>query len=178
MANLIPPDAKKDVVHEYWFRVVIMWCYLIGAGLLVVSLLKTPALMFIASQQQAHLGAYDTAQQKTDSLLESQDAIKNANELAQLLAESATTTSPVAVLAALDSIAGRDVNITGFQLSKDEGAISTISVSGVANTRTALANFRSGIEAHPFFAKAELPISNLAKDKDISFNISITPSEL
>lgn len=177
MANLIPPHAKKEIITEYWFRVVIVWCCLISIGLLIVALLKVPALMLIASQEQEYSGVYDSAQQKADTLEESQVTIKKANTIAQLLAKDATTTSPVAVLSTLDAIAGPSVQITGFQIAKDKDVVTSISVSGIAHTRTALANFRSGIEEHVLFDKAELPISNLAKERDIAFNISITPSD-
>ena len=178
MANLIPTEAKKTIVTEYWLRVVVTWAYLIGTGLLIVALLKAPALWAIESQLQAYSGAYDSAQEKVETIKTSQITIEEANDLAALLANSASTTSSVAVLETLDTIAGTDVIISGFRLSKDDKKVININITGVAKTRTALADFRTNIEAHEYFKKADLPISNLAKESDIAFNIDITPGNL
>lgn len=176
MANLIPPDAKKEIVSEYWFRVGVIWAYLIGVGLLIGALLKAPALWSIESELKAYSGAYDSAQEKAETLKTSQETIAAANDMAQLLAENASTTASTEILAVLDTIAGKEVLISQLRLQKDTSSIIQMSVQGVADTRTALANFRNDIEQHPLFGKAELPISNLAKESDISFNITITPS--
>lgn len=177
MANLIPPEAKKAIVTEYWFRVGILWSYMVGIGILIVALLKGPALWAIESQLGAYSGAFDSAQEKAETIKESQLAIQSANELAGQLAAAASTTPPTEVLAALDQVAGRDVSIASFRLTKGEKEIETITITGMANTRTALANFRADIESNPLFQKADLPISNLAKESDIPFNIEITPSK-
>lgn len=176
MANLIPPDAKKEIVSEYWFRVVVVWAYLIGIGLLIGALLKAPALWSIESELKAYSGAYDSAQEKAETVKTSQETIAAANAIAQLLAESASTTASTEILAVLDTIAGNEITISQLGLQKDTHSITEMRVQGLANTRTALANFRNDIEQHPLFEKAELPISNLAKESDITFNITITPS--
>jgi hypothetical protein len=46
---------------------------------------------------------------------------------------------------------------------------------GTADTRAHLSAFKNALEAHTLFKVASLPLSNLAKDKDIDFSITITP---
>lgn len=178
MANLIPPDAKNAIVHEYWFRVAIVWAYIIAAALIVVAILRLPALVFIDMQLDAYSGAYSSAQEKVDTVEESRVVIQDANQLAALLANNATSTSPITIFSELESIAGNGVTITGFQLTKDAEHVTEISVSGIASTRSTLANFSSGIEEHSYFKEAVLPISNLAKEKDITFNIEVVPDDI
>ena len=46
-------------------------------------------------------------------------------------------------------------------------------ISGDATTRQALADFRDRLLRQPEISDVVLPISNLAKDRDIKFSISV-----
>jgi|SRR3989344_313864 len=66
------------------------------------------------------------------------------------------------------------VIITGFSWSRVKGKI-TLSVDGVARDREVLITFEDRITASGFFSAVALPISNLAKDKNIDFQIKLSP---
>ena len=176
MANLIPPDAKKDIVIEYWLRVATIWCILLACAIVVVALLKIPTFVLVHSQLRAFSGAYDSAKEKEISFNEAQDIIISANQLSTLLAAHSTTTTGSEIVDILDDIAGSGVTISSYNITWDDMTMSAVLISGQASTRLALSNFSKDIEAHPLFEEADLPISNLAKDRDIPFNITIIPS--
>ena len=173
MANLIPPDAKKAIVTEYWFRVLIMWFILTGLGLLFVAVLQVPTFMLLQSHAKSFNDAYNETQEKVDGFKDGEKSIDDANKLAKLLSAQAESTPLSEVMEILDEVAGNDIAITDMDFKKNENVLSEINVRGVALSREALAGFSTDIEEHSLFETAELPFSNLAKDKDISFNITV-----
>lgn len=176
MANLLPPSAKKAVVTEYWIRVATLWLILAALGLAVVLVLRFPTYVLVQSQLHAFSREYTEAQGRSQVYEDARAAILDGNTLVALLLDDASTTTLSDTIALLDTIAGRDVLLNRIELAQSDGAITAISVSGIASTRRALADFSKNVREHPQFEDAELPISNLAKDKDISFSITVTPA--
>ncbi|MFZ2484549.1 MAG: PilN domain-containing protein [Minisyncoccia bacterium] len=65
------------------------------------------------------------------------------------------------------------ISVNGLSWSKEGGEV-TLSISGMATDRQTLINFQDRIENSEYFSKATLPISNLAKDRDIDFQIKFS----
>lgn len=178
MANLIPPDAKKAIVTEYWFRVLVLWSVMSGIALALVMGLQIPAFMLLKSHTANYSNAHaDAAEKKTD-YDEGEKEIESANQLAKLLAAQADDYLFSDLVAVLDEIAGSTVVILDVQFRKSENVLQNIEIRGIAADRQSLANFSADLESHPLFLSADLPFSNLAKDKDISFNITIVPANV
>lgn len=177
MINLIPPDARKAIRREYWIRVVSVWMILLGAALLMIALLKIPTLVLVSTQLDAFSIAYIEAQEQDKSLKEAEAKIKRSNEIALVLVRSTNDPVFIPVVEALDTLAGEDVKIFNFVITQERGQLSTILIIGNASTRISLARFSDSVEAHPRFLEADVPISNLAKDKDINFSITIIPEK-
>lgn len=173
MANLLPPDAKKTVRTEYWLRVLTVWCVLIGFAMVVVILLKIPTFVYLQLQTKAFSAESATASDRSAAFAEAQEAVEDANALSRVLIDTAEETSLITVQKTIDTIAGSGIKINTFSFEKAEGVLTAVTIAGVAETRLALAKFSDDIEAHEWFASADVPISNLAKDRDIAFNIEI-----
>lgn len=176
MANLIPPDAKHAIIIGYWLRVITVWFVLVGCALFAVAALKTPTFVLVQSQLRTFSDQYEGARQNEETFIQVQQALNAANRLSGLLAENKEEIQLSIVINQLDTMAGDDVRISNFQLQKTEAVLNKITINGLANTRTALADFSKNVEAHPAFTEAEVPIANLAKDKDISFSIEVKPA--
>lgn len=178
MINLIPPDARRRVKQEYWIRVVSVWMMLIATALLMVALLRVPVYVLVKSQLEAFSDTYEQATSDDLEFKASEDAIKDANHVGSLLAVTEGSLRFSEVLAAIDSLAGSEIVITSYALTRTDGQVSGITVVGQADTRFALAAFKDALEASDYFESAALPLSNLAKDRDIPFNIVITPTKV
>jgi hypothetical protein len=72
------------------------------------------------------------------------------------------------------SLQGADILITRLSLIQKDAKILPVSITGTATDRQALATFRDQMLAHPLITEVDLPISNLASDKDILFSLSVT----
>jgi len=72
------------------------------------------------------------------------------------------------------SIQGSDITITRLSLIREESGLSPVSIIGSASDRQSLASFRDRMLAHPLITEVDLPISNLATDRNIQFSITVT----
>lgn len=176
MANLIPPAAKKAVIIEYWIRVVTVWLCLIGLAVVIMVCLQAPTMVLVNAQLQAYSEKYSAAIDRSNEFEAAQESIAEANTLATLLVEESDPVRLTELRAILDELAGDDVEVTGFVFVTEADALAPITVRGIADTRSALALFAEAVEEHALFAQAELPISNLARDRDITFSITIEPA--
>jgi hypothetical protein len=76
------------------------------------------------------------------------------------------------LLTLISSEKNRSVQITGFTLRRGTDDIS-IFVNGTALSRAGLIAFNEALKSIGKFSEVELPISNLAKNENINFNIKI-----
>lgn len=176
MINLLPPQGKRRVTREYWVRVVSVWSILIASGVLLVTILHVPVYVLLQNKLDAFVEEFNEATGRKESFDESKAQIVQANVLAKLLAAEDQGVAFTTVTQTLESLAGVDVTIEHIQLQRNEQALAATTISGMATTRQALVRFRDAITAHELFDEVELPLSNLAKDRDIPFSLTISPA--
>lgn len=177
MINLIPPAARRAVIKEYWIRVCTVWFFLITFAALSVTILKTPTLMVVLAQSAQYSDAMSAAAKEQEASELSEASIESANRQAIHLMSSASSTPFSVVMRELRALSGTGVVIKEFTLNRTEGTLGTIMITGIADSRSALTGFNDAIKAHPLFTDAVLPIANLAQDRDINFQITITAAE-
>lgn len=174
MINLIPPHARKQVKFEYWVRVVSVWVLLIATALLIVGFLLVPSYVLIQSQLAASERQYQEAVAGGASYAELEEEVAIANKNAAKLLSGGSTLLFTSILDELELVTDDTITLTSIDLKRTESnTVESMSVRGVADSRIDLVAYRDAIEAHNFFTSAELPIENLAKDKDVPFNITV-----
>lgn len=65
------------------------------------------------------------------------------------------------------------VPITSFRYTRADGGESILVLEGIAATRSSLINFAKTLKSEPLFQSVDLPISNLARESDIKFTLTI-----
>jgi cytochrome bd-type quinol oxidase subunit 2 len=176
MINLIPPEALKEVKKEYWIRVFSVWAVLVGFAFLIIAILHVPVYHLLGTQKDSYQDAYTTANEQTSEFKIAEDSIKNANAVATLLTKKNEQTPFSYVIATIDSLVPNGVVIASYSLTRKDGGLSTIAISGVATGRSTLTSFKNAIENDPLFKVASIPLSDLTKDKDIPFTLTIMPN--
>ncbi len=180
MINLIPTEAKKYVRMEYWTRVISVWLFLVTSAALIIIALLIPSLVLVNAQLQVFengAGSVDAQNDKYDIL---KSEITGANNTAQQLLSTKNQRTFHTVISRIENATNKTVRIKSITASRNQDeAIETLQVVGVADSRQALVDFRDTLEAVEMFDAVELPLSNLAKDADVPFNLSIqlTPAE-
>lgn len=174
MINLIPPAAKKRVVTEYWLRVVVVWEWLAVAAIILIGFMLVPASALINSQTAAFSSAYQDAKTGTQSYTGLVANVTQANLIAKELIHTNNTPYYSNFLTHINSLAPASIHIHVINMSWATSSIRTITVDGVADSRSALAQFKDTLSNDALFSNASLPLSNLAKDKDVPFLITLT----
>lgn len=175
MANLIPPKAIKRVKQEYWLRVASLWMIMAASALVMVSFLAAPVYVLVKGQISAFSESYESAAQDDEQFKKSDSLIKEANQTAILLETKKESYLFSMIIEKLTTLAGAGVHISGYKLDRNDEGINEIVVTGMADTRFELADFKTRLESDELFESAALPLSNLAKDIDVPFSIKITP---
>jgi len=174
MINLIPPHARQQVKFEYWIRVVSVWVLLVATALFIVGFLLVPSYVLIQSQLAASSVQYEEAVAGGASYAELEAAVTTANKNAAKLLSGGGSLLFTSILDELELVTDASISLTSIDIKRTESnTIESMSVRGVADSRIDLVAYRDAIEAHNFFTSAELPIENLAKDKDVPFNITV-----
>lgn len=173
MANLIPPHAKRGVIVEYWIRVISVWFILLGLLALFVGVLNLSSYLLIKNQQSIYQDTFADANDKTDTFTAIEHEVIKANETARLLATIEGRTQLHTYILRIESLANDQVVIDKFDFALSAGVPKEITIAGVAEDRESLVGLSDTIEADSYFVSADIPLSNLAKDKDIPFRIKV-----
>ncbi len=179
MANLIPPQAKKQVVHEYWIRVASVWLILLGMAAIVIGVLNVPVYVLVKNQHEAYRVQYEQAGVQKTSFEKIEGEIDLANDMTALLATISDYEPISFYLDSLERLLNPNVTVSNYRFLRDGQVLRDIQISGTAANRQSLVALSQAIEDSPHFTSAEIPLSNLAKNKDIPFTITVVlaPSE-
>ena len=112
-----------------------------------------------------------SVEREDDALL--QAWLEETNRKLQVLSPTLDTDRPSDFIEKILDQRVAGIIITGFSWVKVKDKI-TLSASGVATSRQSLITFGNRINASKDFSEVALPISNLAKDRDIDFQIKFS----
>lgn len=173
MANLIPQTAKRSITIEYWIRVISVWFVLFGVAALTVAVLNVPVYFLIQSQLHTHSTLFSDAHEQNTSYEKIEAEIVKANDTATLLIGMKNIDPIVPLITKIESLKNQKITLTSFSVTRNASTeLNSLSIIGVAVDRTSLVDFSRAIEATDTFSEASIPLSNLAKDKDIPFTIN------
>lgn len=177
MTNLIPPSARKKIIIEYWVRVVSVWLFVVAAVCLLMIIMLLPVYVLVNSQVNAYALSAEEATKKVAQYDLSAGALVKANMLSQKIFDLRQVKHFSPVVSTLESLQGQGIDIEGYEFGRKENSLTPVEVTGRATTRQSLAQFRDVLLKQKNVSDVVLPISNLAKDKDIQFSISIVFKE-
>lgn len=173
MINLLPPNVKKRVVIEYWVRVVSVWFMLISFVLMLGVLVMLPVYVLIGTQISVKEKAATEASERVDSYENVSDELINANKEAKYVVDESRYSLFSEYVYLFERLQESEIKIKEIGLNRIGDQISPIRLSGEATDRQALASFRDRILAQEGVKDVDLPISNLAQDRNISFTLTI-----
>jgi len=176
MINLIPPAARRGVLVEYWIRVVSVWCILISISLFTTASLLLPAYVFVNSQVKVHQQSAEIALQKVADYDAVSVSLIQASQRARKIMDEENLFQISEYVDLFEQLQSDDILVSNIKIGRVKEGVSSIVVGGIANNRQTLASFRDRLLADTRIEKVDLPISNLARDKDISFTITVTLS--
>ncbi len=178
--TLLPENEVKILRKEYRLRLTIIFLFVLSLAVVVGILALLPSYihsrsqLLIASEQTKVLekgrqerGADQIekelvqAQALVDKIKEHEDGMFFSNNIKDIF-----------------NLRTSGISIYSFDISRNESTTTpiTVVIGGRASTRESLVSFKESLESDKRFSKVELPISDLAKSKNISFAFRLTIS--
>jgi hypothetical protein len=173
MINLIPPQAKKSLMIEYWVRVASTWLILWSITLIVSTIILLPTYVLIGTQVSVYKTSAEEASLKVASYKDVSRSLVNASQRARILVDESGLADISEFITLIEGLQGSEVELSQINLNRIENGFDPMIVSGTATDRQALASFRDRLLAEEKISSVDLPISNLARDKDIQFTITV-----
>lgn len=150
---------------------------MLALAMVIHGILLVPAYVFLEAQVNGRKAEVARISEGLNTAEEKQvDARVSAlqEDTAYLTELNAELRASVAVRAIL-GVSRPGVRLSGFGYTKPKsGAVANMTVTGIADTRETLRAYVLALQAEPFIASADLPVSAYAKDKDIPFTIALT----
>lgn len=174
MFNLLPNLFKDEIKAEYNLR---KWIVLLSLVLfLQISFLAlTISIWTIFLDKETE--ASNQVKKENEVMLSqsTNDILKVINATNQKITIIDKTMFSPEILPIYDTIISQKT--TGISLREfnynSSATESTLSLKGLADTRETLVSFVKKLQDLKVFSNVDLPVSNLAKQKDIEFNIDI-----
>ena len=119
MANLIPTTGKRQIVLEYWARVVVVWMFVLALAVGIVAVVMVPTYVLVNAQNRAFDDRLEEA--SSQGLYETtKSELHTAHDLAAYLLSHQSNGSFVEYVADIDTSAGEYVRVNGYQLATVE----------------------------------------------------------
>lgn len=174
MINLIPPEGQKVVKREYIFRVGGTLAFLFGGVLVALAIAFIPTYVLVDAQIKTLLAEAKRDKVEAESFAEADAEVKMTKSLIRQLRSLPPGIMVSGAIGVIQNLAPFGVTLGTFVVDEKDGKIESIKVQGTATTREALIRFKNALEASDMFAKAEVPIADLARDIDLPFMITLT----
>jgi hypothetical protein len=186
MSNLIPPHGRTLVHREYIARLVSVYALMIAVVVIAAATLLMPQYLFVQARQETIEASRHSEADSETAFKEHEKLITDMNSLVRELNALAPSLPVTEVLRTLDDVPRTGVRVTGFQFPKgdywnpaappDQSMNPVFQMTGQATSRATLASFRGALEATPLIETAQVPLSDLARDTNLTFTMTVTLS--
>lgn len=178
--TLLPKIEMKKLRREYRTRLIILFSFFISFAVLIGICSLAPAYIYSYSQEKEALGKAQSIQKslKESGTDEIWRDLRQASEIITRL-KGNTPSKPFGdIVASIIADKNTNIKINSFNFTEIIDASSTpifsVNIAGKSGTREGLVSFKKKLETDDYIQSVELPVSDLAKSKDIDFSMRIT----
>jgi hypothetical protein len=175
MLNLLPKDQKKEVRGEYLRRFYIV--VLIVFSSIDIFLLVAIFPSYISVKTNENIAENIRTSIKNSPKNKDKEAItQSLKNLEAKLKVVATLPGekPTDYIDKALELRGRGISIQNISYVKKDANKKEVSIEGSASSRADLIDFSKRIKASSWSNSTDIPISNLASDRNIKFFVTLT----
>ncbi len=176
MFKFLTDEQSAKVKMEYRLRRLVMILFFIVVCLFILLVSLVPAYITSFSRQREATNLINTLSE-SPTVKEGQSLqtwLININKKLSALSPDKNAEMPYELFVKVLDNKVNGVRITGLSYRK-VGKVPTLFVAGVARDRQVLLSFEDKLNLSKQFSKVNIPASTFAKDKDINFEINMTP---
>ena len=176
MFNLLPDSLKNEIKSVYNIRRLVLI-------LLFILFIQISSFVFIYPSWLTASYKEEDALVQTEKMNQSAlalnassttNTIKSINQRLSIVNTALNYPKFIPIINAVIDNKSKSVSLTRFSYSLVSSSTASITLEGVSATRESLVSFKKRLEESGSFKAVDLPISNLAKDKNINFTINMT----
>lgn len=175
MFNLLPDSLKAEIINEYKLRLFIVSLFFVVFVELSFIVLLFPSLV-ISYYREKEVETRVAALEKSSGVANANSIrpiIKSLNSDLAIIDKTLQYSEAIPIIDIVLFKKTNSIHITDISYISLASSTATIVVQGVSVTRDALVNFKKSLEDSNSFINIDLPISNLAKDRDIKFSMTM-----
>lgn len=176
MYKLLPDDERQKVAREYSLRRVAVMLQALALVLVVVIVGLFPSYI-LSNLRKQEVAERIRVESVGEDAVESRNLrtwLNSLNLKLKVLSPALDQERLSLVLESVLSEKSLGIKLTNFVLSKSSDKVS-LSISGTASDRQSLVSFQTRLNASGDFSQVTLPVSNLAKDRNIPFQLKLVP---
>ncbi len=176
MFNLLPDNLKQEIKSEYKMRRISVALVLLIIIQISVFFFLFPSWILSNTKETSiviQLEKTDETSLSSDSS-KIRDKIKSINNELNLLSTALVYPRFSPIVDHILSQRNQSISLDSFSLNN--GKTSVLTIRGISSTREALVSFVDSLKASSQFSSVDLPVSNLAKSKNIDFSITLNIS--
>lgn len=173
MFTLLSAQHKKYMMRQYRLRLLSVIVLLASATLVISIVLLIPSYITLRVERdrlnvENEIQSKDIKKQNAKDLVHTLDEIKSMSSLV-----SVESTEIFEALKLVLNAKSPGIAITSANYTRGAPAPSTLSLSGTASFRSDLIEFSRRLDREKLFTSIDLPISNLAKETDVKFTLTV-----
>jgi Tfp pilus assembly protein PilN len=178
MYKLLTEEEKIKIEGEYKSRRIVLMMLFLVALLLVGSIGLLPSyIIAVSKEQDANSSLAALNQSLSGKTAEDLDIwLKEINTKIKLFAPSQDTDRPYEAFKDIIALKTEGIKINTFSYAKNKTNIE-FTLEGLAADRRTLVDFQNNLNSSDKFTSASIPVADLAKDKNIPFNLTLKPKK-
>jgi FtsZ-binding cell division protein ZapB len=174
MFNLLPKERKKTIKKEYRLHFLALLLSMLTMTGIVTLVFLTPSFFTVRAKESRAEDQLRVLQQQTPELKEKKNLDSSVSEITRKIEvlEPQNTLLPSQAIQIVVDSRPKGILIKAVSYAISESVIN-ITVTGRGDTRETLTTFTRNLRENETFNSVNLPVSNLAKDRDIDFSITL-----
>ncbi len=179
MYKLLTPEEIAKVRREYSLRRLSVFLALLSTLLIFMIVVLAPALIFTIKKKEAALFTLSSVEKPLRST--NKEGLetwvdRTKIELGALAADNWPDTPYVYFLRVIAK-KSESIVISSFSFSRAGNGNKSVRIVGTATTRKELLAFQSALSETGEWAQVDLPLSTIAREADIPFEINLLPQK-
>ncbi len=181
--TLLPEIERRLLKREYRIRLFIFFLFFISCAILIGVFSLIPAYILSFSQEKDILKSLEYLQKnrKENGMEVIIKELKESDDIIKKLNENNKENIFSQIIYKIISHKNSGIYISSFQFpipDNESTSTQTAIIQGRASSRESLISFKGRLESDTSISKVELPVSDLAKSKDISFSVRVSISSV
>jgi hypothetical protein len=179
LTNLIPPQQSQAFRRAYFLRLTTVAVMMLACIVFIQCILLIPT--YLAEHLRVKANSIELAKVSAqNATAQEQQVAKTVTDLkteSDYLLSVGTLPAASTALRAVLAVSHPGITLSSFSFTPgNAGTQTTMSITGISDTREDLRNYDATLSALPYVSNADLPISVYAKDNAIPFTITLTGS--